>query len=171
MIAEDLGLITPDVIALRDQFDLPGMRVLQFALDGDPQNPFLPQHYPEDVVAYTATHDNQTTRAWYESLSDQARQRIWDCLGHPIDASQAAWELIRLIWESKAMLAVAPVQDLLNLGAEARMNWPGRPADNGAGAPPPSKSIRPCSSGCAILRDRRVDRTTVHKKPRIGVSP
>ncbi|HEV3299199.1 MAG TPA: 4-alpha-glucanotransferase [Planctomycetaceae bacterium] len=130
LIAEDLGLITPDVIALRDQFDLPGMRVLQFALDGDPQNPFLPEHYPEDVVAYTATHDNQTTRAWYESLSDQARQRIWDCLGHPIDASQAAWELIRLIWESKAMLAVAPVQDLLNLGADARMNWPGRPADN-----------------------------------------
>jgi len=130
LIAEDLGLITPDVIALRDRFDLPGMRVLQFALDGDPQNPFLPEHYPEDVVAYTATHDNQTTRAWYESLSDQARQRIWDCLGHPIDASQAAWELIRLIWESKAMLAVAPVQDLLNLGADARMNWPGRPADN-----------------------------------------
>jgi 4-alpha-glucanotransferase len=104
--------------------------VLQFALDGGPENPFLPAHYPEDVVAYTATHDNQTTRAWYESLTDQGRQRLWDCVGHPIDASQAAWELIRLIWESRAMLALAPVQDLLNLGADARMNWPGRPAGN-----------------------------------------
>jgi 4-alpha-glucanotransferase len=130
LIAEDLGLITPDVIVLRDQFQLPGMRVLQFALDGGPENPFLPEHYPEDVVAYTATHDNQTTRAWYESLSDQGRQRLWDCVGHPIDASQAAWELIRLIWESRAMLSLAPVQDLLNLGADARMNWPGRPAGN-----------------------------------------
>lgn len=130
LIAEDLGLITPDVIALRDQFHLPGMRVLQFALDGGPENPFLPEHYPEDVVAYTATHDNQTTRAWYESLSDQGRQRLRDCVGHPIDASQAAWELIRLIWESRAMLSLAPVQDLLNLGADARMNWPGRPAGN-----------------------------------------
>jgi 4-alpha-glucanotransferase len=130
LIAEDLGLITPDVIALRTQFNLPGMRVLQFALDGDPQNPFLPEHYPTHVVAYTATHDNQTTRAWYDSLSDEGRQRIWDCLGHPIDASETAWELIRLIWESRAMLAIAPVQDLLNLGAGARMNWPGRPNDN-----------------------------------------
>ncbi|HXY37183.1 MAG TPA: 4-alpha-glucanotransferase, partial [Planctomycetaceae bacterium] len=70
LIVEDLGMITPDVGALRDQFDLPGMRVLQFALDGDPKNPFLPEHYPTNVVAYTATHDNQTTRAWYGSLSD-----------------------------------------------------------------------------------------------------
>ena len=158
LIAEDLGLITPDVIALRDQFDLPGMRVLQFALDGGPENPFLPAHYPEDVVAYTATHDNQTTRAWYESLSDQGRQRLWDCAGHPIDASQAAWELIRLIWESRAMLALAPVQDLLNLGADARMNWPGRPAGNWRCAPRTSSSTRPNSSGCAISRNRRADR-------------
>ena len=130
LIAEDLGLITPDVIALRDQFALPGMRVLQFALDGDPQNPFLPEHYPPDVVAYTATHDNQTTRAWYESLGEEARRRIWTCIGHPIEPSDAAWELIRLIWESKASLAITPLQDLLNLGADARMNWPGRPLNN-----------------------------------------
>jgi 4-alpha-glucanotransferase len=130
LIAEDLGLITPDVIALRDQFSLPGMRVLQFALDGDPQNPFLPEHYPPNVVAYTATHDNQTTRAWYESLGEEARRRIWTCIGHPIEPSDAAWELIRLIWESKASLAITPLQDLLNLGADARMNWPGRPLNN-----------------------------------------
>jgi 4-alpha-glucanotransferase len=130
LIAEDLGLITPDVVALRDEFDLPGMRVLQFGLDGDPDNPFLPEHYPANVVAYTATHDNQTTRAWYESLPDAARQTIWTCVGHPIEASEAAWELIRLIWESKASLAMTPLQDLLNLGADARMNWPGRPLDN-----------------------------------------
>jgi 4-alpha-glucanotransferase len=130
LIAEDLGLITPDVIALRDQFSLPGMRVLQFALDGDPQNPFLPEHYPPNVVAYTATHDNQTTRAWYESLGEEARRRIWTCIGHPIEPSDAAWELIRLIWESKASLAITPLQDLLNLGADARMTWPGRPLNN-----------------------------------------
>ncbi len=130
LIAEDLGLITPDVIALRDQFALPGMRVLQFALDGDPQNPFLPEHYPPNVVAYTATHDNQTTCAWYESLDDEARRRIWTCIGHPIEPADAAWELIRLIWESQASLAITPLQDLLNLGADARMNWPGRPLDN-----------------------------------------
>jgi len=130
LIAEDLGMITRDVLALRDQFNLPGMRVLQFALDGDPDNPFLPEHYPPNVVAYTATHDNQTTRGWYESLPDDARQRIWKCIGHPIEASAAAWELIRLVWESKASLAVTPLQDVLDLGAEARMNWPGRPLDN-----------------------------------------
>jgi 4-alpha-glucanotransferase len=130
LIAEDLGLITPDVLALRDQFELPGMRVLQFALDGDPQNPFLPEHYPPHVVAYTATHDNQTTRAWYESLSDEAYRTVWTCLARPIEAPEAAWELIRLIWESRATLTLTPLQDLLNLGAEARMNWPGRPLGN-----------------------------------------
>jgi 4-alpha-glucanotransferase len=106
------------------------MRVLQFALDGDPQNQFLPEHYPANVVAYTATHDNQTSRVFYQSLSDEARQKIWACIGHPTDESEAAWEFIRLIWESQATLALAPLQDLLNLGADARMNWPGRPLDN-----------------------------------------
>ena len=130
LIAEDLGLITPDVVALRDQFGLPGMRVLQFALDGDPQNQFLPDHHPADVVAYTATHDNQTSRGFYESLSDDSRQKIWACIGHPTDESEAAWDFIRLIWESQANLALAPLQDLLNLGTDARMNWPGRPLDN-----------------------------------------
>ncbi len=130
LIAEDLGMITPDVFALRDQFALPGMRVLQFALDGDPENPFLPEHYPPNVVAYTATHDNQTTRAWYESLDEEARRRIWACIGHPIEPADAAWELIRLIWESQASLVMTPLQDLLDLGSEARMNWPGRPLDN-----------------------------------------
>jgi 4-alpha-glucanotransferase len=130
LIAEDLGLITPDVVALRDQFHLPGMRVLQFALDGDPENLFLPEHYPPEVVAYTATHDNQTSRAWYETLTDEARRTVWKCIGREIEPSEAAFEMIRLIWESQAMLAIAPLQDLLNLGSEARMNWPGRPLDN-----------------------------------------
>ncbi len=130
LIAEDLGLITPDVVALRDQFHLPGMRVLQFALDGDPENLFLPEHYPPEVVAYTATHDNQTSRAWYETLTDEARRTVWKCIGREIEPSEAAFEMIRLIWESRAMLAIAPLQDLLNLGAQARMNWPGRPLDN-----------------------------------------
>jgi 4-alpha-glucanotransferase len=130
LIAEDLGMITPDVVALRDQFSLPGMRVLQFALEGNPENPLVAPHYPEKVVAYTGTHDNQTARAWHESLSNDAKKRIRDIVGHPIDQSEAAWELLRLVWESRALLAIAPLQDLLNLGAQARMNWPGRPLDN-----------------------------------------
>jgi 4-alpha-glucanotransferase len=154
LIAEDLGLITPDVIALRNQFELPGMRVLQFGLDGDPDNPFLPEHYPANVVAYTATHDNQTTRAWYDSLPDASRQTIGKCIGHPIEASEAAWELIRLIWESRANLALAPLQDLLNLGADARMNWPGRPLDNWQWRATPEQLASPAFERLRELTER-----------------
>jgi 4-alpha-glucanotransferase len=130
-IAEDLGLITPDVYALRDQFDMPGMRVLQFAFDGDTANPHLPHHYIPNTVVYTATHDNATTRGWFEDLPDDQRQNLWNYLQRPAGKSdEAAWELIRLAWSSVAALAIAPLQDVLNLGAEARMNVPGRAAGN-----------------------------------------
>lgn len=131
VIAEDLGLITADVTALRDQFRFPGMRVLQFAFDGKPENPFLPENYPTHVVAYTATHDNNTSRGWYESLPERQRQNLRTYLGRSIDdAGEIAWDLIRLAWESRAELAVVPLQDVLNLGAEARMNSPGHALDN-----------------------------------------
>ncbi len=130
-IAEDLGLITPDVCALRDQFRLPGMRVLQFAFDGHVDNPYLPHTYVPNAVVYTGTHDNPTTRGWYEDLPDAQRQNVWNYLRRPSGESrEVAGELMRLAWSSAAALAIAPLQDVLNLGPEARMNVPGRADGN-----------------------------------------
>ena len=130
-IAEDLGLITPDVEALRDQFQLPGMRVLQFAFDGRSDNPHLPNNYAPTSVAYTGTHDNPTTRGWFAELSDQQRQILANYVGRPaVDSREAASTLIDLAWSSAAAIAVAPLQDVLNLGNEARMNLPGRADGN-----------------------------------------
>jgi 4-alpha-glucanotransferase len=124
-IVEDLGMITSDVYALRDEFRLPGTRVLQFAFDGHADNPHLPGNYVSNSVVYTGTHDNPTTRGWYQDLPDDQRRNLWKCLpeGTPRDAEPA---LMELAWSSKAALAMAPLQDLLNLGNEARMNVPGR---------------------------------------------
>jgi 4-alpha-glucanotransferase len=130
-IAEDLGMITADVQALRDQFRLPGMRVLQFAFDGHADNPYLPHNFVHNTVAYTGTHDNATTRQWYEELPDYQRQNFWGYLKRsPGTSADAAPELMRLAWSSPAALAIAPLQDLLNLGSEARMNVPGRADGN-----------------------------------------
>src|SRR6476620_9689885 len=130
-IAEDLGLITADVQALRDQFQIPGTRVLQFAFDGSSNNPFLPHNYPSNAVVYTGTHDNPTSREWYEELPAAQRQNLWRYLNSPPGASRdVAWDLTRLAWSSPAALAIAPLQDLLNLGAEGRMNVPGRAEGN-----------------------------------------
>ncbi len=130
-IAEDLGLITEDVCALRDQFRLPGMRVLQFAFDGKSDNLHLPDNYMPNTVVYTGTHDNSTTRGWFEELPDQQRQYLWNYLKRPSGESrEAAAMLINLAWSSAAALAMAPLQDLLNLGNDARMNLPGRAEGN-----------------------------------------
>jgi 4-alpha-glucanotransferase len=130
-IAEDLGLITPDVHALRDGFDVPGTRVLQFAFDGHPDNPYLPDNYVPNTLVYTGTHDNPTTRGWYEELPDGQRQELRRYLErHGEEAGEVASALMRLAWSSEAALAMAPLQDLLNLGKEARMNVPGRAAGN-----------------------------------------
>jgi 4-alpha-glucanotransferase len=130
-IAEDLGLITPDVYALRDQFQVPGTRVLQFAFDGHSDNPYLPHNYVSNTAVYTGTHDNPTSRGWYEELPAYQRQNLWRYLQSPEgESSQVAWELMRLAWSSVAALAIAPLQDLLNLGPEARMNVPGRAEGN-----------------------------------------
>jgi len=130
-IAEDLGVITADVQTLRDQFRLPGMRVLQFAFDGHADNPYLPHNFVHNTVAYTGTHDNATTRQWYEELPDYQRQNFWSYLKRaPGTSADAAPELMRLAWSSPAALAIAPLQDLLNLGSEARMNVPGRADGN-----------------------------------------
>jgi 4-alpha-glucanotransferase len=130
-IAEDLGFITPDVPALRDSFQIPGTRVLQFAFDGHADNPYLPHNFVNNTVVYTGTHDNDTTRGWYEALPDWQRHNFWNYLGRPGgEAQEAAWDLIRLAWSSPAALAIAPLQDVLDLGSEARMNVPGRADGN-----------------------------------------
>jgi 4-alpha-glucanotransferase len=130
-IAEDLGLITPDVSALRRKFRLPGTRVLQFAFDGAPDNRDLPDQYVTNSAVYTGTHDNPTTRAWYEQLPDGQRANLWTYLKRPEgDSSEAAQALMHLAWTSKAALAMAPLQDVLNLGADARMNTPGQAKGN-----------------------------------------
>ncbi len=130
-IVEDLGIITPDVQALRDQFQLPGTRVLQFAFDGHADNPYLPHNFVPNTVAYTGTHDNAPTRQWYEELADYQRQNLWNYMKRsPEGSGEAAAALMQLAWSSKAALTIAPLQDLLNLGAESRMNVPGRAGGN-----------------------------------------
>jgi len=130
-IVEDLGLITPDVYALRDQFHLPGTRVLQFAFDRRPDNSYLPHNYVTNTVVYTGTHDNPTTRGWFEELPDDQRQNVWTYLKRSSGTSgEAAPAIMDLAWFSVAALAMAPLQDLLNLGSEARMNVPGRAEGN-----------------------------------------
>jgi 4-alpha-glucanotransferase len=130
-IAEDLGLITPDVYALRDNYRVPGTRVLQFAFDGHADNPYLPSNYVANTVAYTGTHDNPTTREWYEEMPDDQRQNFWSCLNRSGgDSREATPALMSLAWASIAALAIAPLPDVLNLGSEARMNVPGRAEGN-----------------------------------------
>ena len=128
LVAEDLGVITPEVEALRDRFSLPGMKILQFAFDGGPANPYLCHNHVPNCVVYTGTHDNDTTAGWFEGLSEPARGRVLDYLGKPCESMP--WPLIRLALASVARLAVLPMQDVLGLGSEARMNTPGTTEGN-----------------------------------------
>ena len=123
-LVEDLGLITPDVIELRRELGLPGMKVLQFAFDGGPGNAYLPHNYEADCVVYPATHDNQTTVGWFHTRSDWERQNVERYLGK--DGTDISWDFIRLALGSVANTAILPLQDVMRLGDEARMNTPGR---------------------------------------------
>ena len=124
VVAEDLGVITEPVVRLRRELGFPGMVVLQFALGGDRSNPHLPANHEEHSVAYTGTHDNNTSRGWWESLADE--DRAWA----ELDPADPAWSLIGAAWASRAALAIAPLQDVLDLGPEARMNLPGTEEGN-----------------------------------------
>lgn len=125
-VAEDLGTITDDVRQLLDDFRFPRMSVLQFAFDQDEQNAFLPHNIQENVVAYTGTHDNDTSRGWYATQSPENQAYLWRYLNRePLDESQVAQVMVETAWNSRAAVAIAPLQDLLNLGSEARMNLPG----------------------------------------------
>lgn len=123
LVAEDLGIITPEVEALRDGFDLPGMKILQFAFGGNADNPYLPDNYEKNCVVYTGTHDNDTTVGWAQKLSDYERHYIYDYLGNPSASLQCA--LIQAALGSVANLAIIPMQDILELGTDCRMNTPG----------------------------------------------
>ena len=122
VIVEDLGLITGDVIALREILGFPGMNVLHFAFDGDPSNTYLPHNNNVNSVTYTATHDNQTTVGWWNSLDEGARDRVRHYLGHGVE--DPAWDLLRVSLASPANTSIVPMQDILRLGDEARMNIP-----------------------------------------------
>jgi 4-alpha-glucanotransferase len=128
IIAEDLGFITPEVDALRERFGLPGMRILQFAFGGAVEDRFLPHNLERNVIVYTGTHDNDTTLGWYASLTDRERAHFHQYL--PGADRDPAWTLVRLAWMSVADCAVAPLQDVLRLGDEARMNRPGTASGN-----------------------------------------
>ncbi len=130
IIAEDLGLITPEVEALREQLGFPGMKVLQFAFGEDEFNPYLPHNYARRCVVYTGTHDNNTTLGWYRSAPEPTRDHVRRYLAR--DGHDIAWDFIRLAWSSVAEMAFTTPQDLLNLGEEARMNFPSTSAGNWA---------------------------------------
>jgi len=127
-IAEDLGVVTPEVDALRDRFEMPGMLILQFAFGGAVENRFLPHNYIRNAVCYTGTHDNDTTRGWYRSISEQERDLLRRYLGR--EGSDVSWDLIRLAWMSVANQVLTTLQDMLNLDSEARMNFPGHSDNN-----------------------------------------
>jgi 4-alpha-glucanotransferase len=133
IIAEDLGVITPDVEALRDDFGFPGMRILQFGFGGDPANMDLPHNYIRNVVVYTGTHDNDTTVGWFNSIAGAGSTRTTAqisserkfCMKYlNTNGEEIEWDFIRSVLASVANTAVVPLQDLLGLGNEARMNLP-----------------------------------------------
>jgi len=128
IIAEDLGIITPDVEQLRDELGFPGMKVLQFAFSGDPDHSYLPHNYQPPCVVYTGTHDNDTTLGWWNALQPHERQNIQIYLGR--DGADISWDFIRLALASVADLAIMPMQDALGLGSEGRMNMPGHAGGN-----------------------------------------
>jgi len=128
LVAEDLGIITPEVEALRRAYGLPGMKILQFAFSGGPQNPYLPFNHSHDSVVYTGTHDNDTTLGWYTSLDDGTRQYVDNFLGR--SKEPMPWPLIRCALVSHAQMAIIPLQDALGLDGRHRMNTPGTTEGN-----------------------------------------
>ncbi len=127
ILAEDLGDIDDDVRELLDALEFPGMKILQFGFYGSDSD-YLPHRYPHNSVVYTGTHDNDTARGWYAALKPEERERVWDYLG--CDGREIEWALIRAAYGSVARRAIVPMQDILGLGSEARMNTPSRPEGN-----------------------------------------
>ena len=129
MIAEDLGGITPEVDALRERFDFPGMRIFEYGFGGDASNRDLPHNYDRHAVAYTGTHDNDTVVGWFKSLDRRTRRHALEYLGSR-SARGANWHMIRALYESIADTVIIPMQDILGLGSNARMNTPATTGGN-----------------------------------------
>jgi 4-alpha-glucanotransferase len=129
ILAEDLGLITPEVEELRDKFEFPGMKILHFAFGSDNHNPYLPFNYVPNCLVYTGTHDNDTTVGWYNRISDYERERLHQYVGC-ISPEGIQWTMIRLALMSVANQAVIPLQDVLGYGSDCRMNTPGKSEGN-----------------------------------------
>jgi 4-alpha-glucanotransferase len=144
LVAEDLGVITADVEELRRSFHLPGMRVLQFGFDGSGDNPHLPHNYTCDVVAYTGTHDNDTTLGWFMSLTGAEAARVGFYLR--AEAAHTVEAMLRATLGSIARLAILPLQDLLQLGSEARFNTPGTSEGNWSWRMPPGALTAPLAA-------------------------
>ncbi len=132
IFTEDLGHITADVREVVARYQLPRINVLQFAFDGDPaRNPHMPHNHVENSIVYTGTHDNNTTRGWFDKeLNSQSRRRLFDYLGHKVSARDISLELMRVAMRSVARIAIIPMQDVLGLGAKARMNFPAKMEGN-----------------------------------------
>jgi 4-alpha-glucanotransferase len=132
IIAEDLGYITDDVRKLISKFNLTSMKVLLFAFDGDSaKNLHWPRNHVKNAVVYTGTHDTNTVRGWLRKEAGASqKKRLFDCLGHTVSAGQVSWEMIKLAMSSIADITIVPMQDVLNLGEEARMNHPGTVVGN-----------------------------------------
>ncbi|MEO0374109.1 MAG: 4-alpha-glucanotransferase [Cyanobacteria bacterium P01_A01_bin.17] len=129
ILAEDLGIITPEVEALRDRFGFPGMKILHFAFGSGAGNPYLPHSCPRNCLIYTGTHDNDTTAGWFSAISADEQQIVSDYVGGLSDEG-IHWDLIRLALRSVANQVIIPVQDLLGLGSDARMNLPSTAGGN-----------------------------------------
>lgn len=126
--AEDLGIITEEVEELRDQFDFPGMKILQFAFDDVEDNAMMPEHHIENCICYTGTHDNDTTAGWFRHASEESREKVNEYMH--TGAATAPWAFIKMAMESKAKYVIIPLQDVMSLDSDARMNTPGRAAGN-----------------------------------------
>jgi 4-alpha-glucanotransferase len=123
VIAEDLGGITPEVDVLREEFDFPGMRILEYGFGGDAQNHDLPHNYDPHTVAYTGTHDNDTVQGWFASVDERTQRHALDYLAAN-DPADIHWSMIRALYASVADTVIIPMQDFLGLGSETRMNTP-----------------------------------------------
>jgi len=154
IIAEDLGEIHAAVPVLRDELGLPGMKVLQFAYDGNPDNEFLPDRYPVNCIVYTGTHDNDTIRGWFRSASWADRMRVRRALGAWGPSRTVPHKMIAEAWESRAILAVTPLQDVLSLGTGARMNLPGTPSGNWQWRYPPGALTSESASWLRRLNEK-----------------
>ena len=152
IIAEDLGELSDAVPALRKRVGLPGMKIFQFAFDEDDTHPFLPHNYPELCVAYTGTHDNDTVNGWYASAPEH--ERDWARRYLEWDGTDPAGRFIEAVWESRAMYAIAPLQDFLRLGPEGRMNVPGVAGGNWQWRIPPGCDLGPVADELRALNAR-----------------